>query len=72
MKSLLFSSCFFVRSFTAYSQQKIGMKNKQLKMQQSPAGRACTSQQMIALEIIIFENLKTQSFIVKRTSLVLN
>jgi hypothetical protein len=41
-------------------------------MQQSPAGRACTSKQMIALEIIIFENLKTQSFIVKRTSLVLN
>jgi hypothetical protein len=48
------------------------MKNKQHNMQVSPAGQACTSQKMIASKIIIFEKPKTQSFIVKRLSLVLN
>jgi hypothetical protein len=48
------------------------MKNKQPNMPLSPAGQACTSQQMIASKIIIFGNQKTQSFIMKRTSLVLN
>jgi SP family arabinose:H+ symporter-like MFS transporter len=52
--------------------QKMSMKKKQPDMQPCPAGRACTSKQMIASKIAIFEKQKTQSFIMKRASLVLN
>ena len=52
--------------------QKMSMKKKQPDMQPCPAGRACTSKQMIASKIAIFEKQKMQSFIMKRASLVLN
>jgi hypothetical protein len=50
----------------------LDIQKKQPDMQPCPAGRACTSKQMIASKIAISEKQKTQSFIMKRASLVLN